>query len=359
MDQDQSIKLTPLPIDRTPRCEKCSARLDGKQGWCGRCGWYPTLEIFLELDPWDREPAPSEEAEKKEINKIEAWRKLVPIWGWELIGGIFIALAITLLARILLPSHGNYRFVWTIAQIVVSAVVLLCAHLGCYVFAAMENERLTPLDIIARPITIWMIVGIALPATFWRVALALWALAALCFSPLVGGLANRDLMDWGGQPARISLVKAIDAQAQKEAAGINSLQDAIEAAAKQADSFAPSDNATATPAQPLLLVDCLILGFDPAGDDDFNSLLLAADVNGKLRFVGTVSQGIPPELRVELNQRLRKLEQPNPFIPCRLPATWIKPVLTCRVAAKEMSNSNKLVRPVFKQMLNDISVSAP
>lgn len=355
MEPDQSIKLTPLPTDKTPRCEKCNARLDGKQGWCGRCGWYPTLEIFLELAPWDREPAPSEKAEKK-INKFEIWRKLVPLWGWKLVGGVVAILALSILARFLLPAHGSYRFIWTIAQMAIGAVVLAAAHLGCYLFAAMENERLSPLDIIARPITIWLTVGAALPTTFWRLALAAWGLAALSFSPLVGGLANRDLMDWGGRPARISLVKAIDAQADKQSGDINSLQDAIEAAAKQADSLSPSDNAASSTAQPLLLVDCLILGYEPAGEDDFQSLLLAADVNGKLRFVGTVSQGIPPEVRTELIQRLRKIVQPNPFIPCRLPATWIKPALTCRVAAKEMSDSHKLIRPVFKEMLNEVSV---
>ncbi len=50
-------------------------------------------------------------------------------------------------------------------------------------------------------------------------------------------------------------------------------------------------------------------------------------------------------MRAELNKRMKKLVQPNPFIPCGMSATWIKPMLTCRVTAKEWSESHKLVRP--------------
>ncbi len=216
-------------------------------------------------------------------------------------------------------------------------------------FASLENDRLTPLDIIARPITIWTTVGSSLPQTFWRVALAIWGLAAFQFAPMVGGFANRDLLDWGGHPAKISLVKAIDAQADKQS-GINGLQDAIQNAAKGADTYAPSSTTAK------ISVDCLILGFDPLGQNDFQSLVLAAEVDGKLRFVGSVSTGIKPEDHAELNKRMRKIVQANPFIPVGMSATWIKPMLTCRVTAKEWSESHKLVRPEFVEMLNDISV---
>ena len=32
---------------------------------------------------------------------------------------------------------------------------------------------------------------------------------------IVGGLADKDLMDWGGETAKVSLMKAITAQAQQ------------------------------------------------------------------------------------------------------------------------------------------------
>ena len=124
MGNQPSLTPTPLPSDKTPRCEKCNAKVDPKQGWCGRCGWYPRLEIFLELDPWDRDPSPSEEAEEKKVDKLEPWRKLIPVWGWKMIGGVVGLLILTLLARFLLPAHGNYRFVWTVGQMAIGGLVL-------------------------------------------------------------------------------------------------------------------------------------------------------------------------------------------------------------------------------------------
>jgi hypothetical protein len=229
-------------------------------------------------------------------------------------------------------------------------------YLSCYLFAMLENDRLTPLDIVLRPFSICAAVALNLPATFWRVGFSVWGLTILCSAFLIGGFANRDLWDWGGQPAKISLVKAISQQALSQTGEFGNLEDAIEAAAKKADSLSPGD-ANEAAKQPQILVDCLIFGYEPMGNDDFSSLLLAAaDAGGKLRFVGTVSQGISSEVRAELNKRMRKLEQPEPFIHSGVVGTWLKPTLTCRVAAKEISESHKLVHPVFQQMLNDISV---
>ena len=41
--------------------------------------------------------------------------------------------------------------------------------------------------------------------------------------------------------------------------------------------------------------------------NDFTSLVLATDVDGRLKYVGTVSRGFSTEVREELNQRLEKI----------------------------------------------------
>ncbi len=106
---------------------------------------------------------------------------------------------LSLLARFLLPAHGNYRFVWTVGQMVIGGLVLLWAHLELLCVCSLENDRLTPLDIIARPFTIWITVGSSLPATFWRVALAIWGLAAFQFRAL-GGRIRKSRSDGLGRP---------------------------------------------------------------------------------------------------------------------------------------------------------------
>jgi hypothetical protein len=94
-----------------PACEKCQTTLSGKQGWCRRCGWYPRLGTFVELDPWDREDLPQPEPK----SKLEVCKALIPKWGWMLIAGSVSILAASFVLRLILPP-GNVRFYWTIGQ---------------------------------------------------------------------------------------------------------------------------------------------------------------------------------------------------------------------------------------------------
>jgi ATP dependent DNA ligase C terminal region len=328
-------------------CEKCETTADGRQEWCRRCGWYPRLKRHVELDPWDREDV----APKSKPSHLEVWRKLVPVWAWKLAAGAAVIVVASVLARFLLPHHGPYRFRWTIAQLVVGDLVMLSGYIGAYLFAIMENDRLTLLDFVLKPVAIWGAVLREMPKTFWRAALGAWGLATVASAFIVGGLADKDLMDWGGETARFSLVKAITAQAQQMASnGEEGLENAI-------DDFAGNATANGQPValpKPRLSVDCLIVGFEPDGNRDFKSLILASEVDGKLTCVGIVSSGIPQELREELNQRMRKLERPEPFVQNHYVGVWLQPKLVCRVTAAEWSGGKRLVEPIFQQLLADI-----
>jgi hypothetical protein len=230
----------------------------------------------------------------------------------------------------------------------------MAGHLTAFLFAIMENDRLGFLDIILKPVAVWAPVFHALPATFWRVALGTWGMSAVLCSFIVGGLADKDLMDWGGTPAKVNLMKAIVDQAQ-QLAGDNQegLEDAIQDFAGKAGGVIDPDKAA--PAKPKLAVDCLIIGYEPNGENDFRSLLLASEINGKLNYVGSVEGGIPPEVRSELNRRMQKLQRPDPFVQTRMTGKWLQPVLVCRIGAKEWSSNKKLMQPAFIQMLNDVA----
>jgi hypothetical protein len=185
------------------------------------------------------------------------------------------------------------------------------------------------------------------------VAIGLWATTAVFGGLIVGGLEDRNLLDWGGTPARYNLTKAIADRAQELAADARddkSLEESIEDFAGKAAEKAPKPQAESHK----LSVDCLIVGFKPAGDNDFISLILATEVGGKLQIVGMVSDGIKPEMRAHLNKRMKELRQPNPFVPNRYDGKWIKPGLVCKVKAKNWSNQNRLIEPVFEEMLVDV-----
>jgi hypothetical protein len=332
-----------------PACEKCHTPLTGKQGWCRRCGWYPRLGTFVELDPWDREDLP----QPKPKSKLEACKTLIPKWGWMLIGGVVLILVASFVLRLILPRGNNIRFYWTLGQMGLGELIFWGAHLACFLFATMRNDRIQLLDILLKPLAIWATVIRELPSTFWHVATGLWAMTAVLGGFIVGGLADRDLLDWGGTPARYNLTKAIADRAQELAANAKTdktLEESIEDFAGKAAEKAPEHK----PDPLKLAVDCLIVGFKPAGDSDFISLILATEVGGKLKIVGTVSDGITPEMRTHLNKRMKELRQPNPFIPCRYEGKWIRPGLVCKVKAKKWSDDNRLIEPVFEEMLVDV-----
>ena len=332
-------------------CEKCETAIDGRQEWCHRCGWYPRLKRHVELDPWDREDAPGQTPR----SHLEVWRKLIPLWAWKLAGGVAVIVALSVLARVFLPHHGQYRFRWTIAQMVIGDLVMLSGYIGAYLFAIMENDRLTLIDFLLKPIAIWATVARELPKTFWRVALGSWGLTAMASAFIVGGLADKDLTDWGGETAKFNLVKAITAQAELLAQNGNDegLEKAIDDFAGPAGNPAANGEPVTLP-KPRVTADCLIVGFEPDGSRDFKSLILATEVDGKLACVGIVSAGIPPEVRDELNQRMRKLKRSEPFVPNHYIAEWVQPKLVCRVTATEWSSSKRLVAPKFEKLLADI-----
>ncbi len=330
-------------------CEKCSSPQSGKQGWCLRCGWHPRLRIHCELDPCDLEAASTQTP----VSKVDRIRRFTPPWACKLVAGIGVILAVSIIARIYLPHTGSARFTWTVAQLVIGETVLMAGHLTAYLFTIMENDRLTFLDIILKPIAVWSPVLHSLPATFWRVALGAWGMSAVLSSFIVGGLADKDLMDWGGKPAHVNLMKAITEQAQ-QLAGDN--QDGLENAIQDfAGNAAAKEPEKAPPPKPKIAIDCLIIGYEPDGENDFQSLILAAAVDGKLACVGTVNSGFTPEIRAQLIQRMRKLQRSEPFVPNRLSGKWLQPALACRVSAKQWSGNTKLVQPTFEELLDDIN----
>jgi bifunctional non-homologous end joining protein LigD len=73
---------------------------------------------------------------------------------------------------------------------------------------------------------------------------------------------------------------------------------------------------------------CAVIGYR-AGPDGVRDLLLAAMVDGKPAFVGTVDLGIRGGS--DLVKRLKLLRTPKPAVRCSLSARWVAPELCCTV----------------------------
>jgi DNA ligase D-like protein (predicted ligase) len=100
-------------------------------------------------------------------------------------------------------------------------------------------------------------------------------------------------------------------------------------------------------------IHCAIVGFLPAGADDFKSLILATITDGELRYAGKVGTGFPAALRKRLNQLLWSRLQPKPLVPCKIKGKWVEPGLYCRVSCMERTSGGEFRAPVFEELITE------
>lgn len=330
-----------------PHCEQPTFT-PGAQ-WCSACGFYPRLNIFVEPDPV---------VDPADARGSLPWYEEIPPWAWKLSAGLLVLAAIALGCRLATPDDGPLRMICALAMLGAGAVSVLVAHGLSYAHAVFADAQTGMFDLFTRPIRVWLPTIRDFPQTFNRVAAASWGLGGMFLAmAVIGGIPYSVLWDWGGEPPKQNLVKAITAQGIEAGEADGDLEGAIEDFASQA-AVTEGDDEEKEPTPPpnprKLAVDCVIVGYTPLGDDDFDSLVVATDVDGQLRIVALVSQGISPEVRAELNRRMRELPRARPFIETNISARWVQPKLLCRVRFREWSSTKRLRSPEFETQLNEL-----
>jgi hypothetical protein len=177
--------------------------------------------------------------------------------------------------------------------------------------------------------------------------MGLWGVTAALAALLFGGIAWQ--IDWGEQQAEWNLTKAIAAQKKRATGDVNDAVDQLNHnALVRAKQKAAAENRPFSD-------DCVILGFRPAGNSDFEELLLAMEVNGNLTYVGSINKGIPDSARSYLAERMQQLLCRDPFIPLELSGVrWITPNLAIRVKYERLENQKRLIRPAFVKLLPEL-----
>jgi bifunctional non-homologous end joining protein LigD len=98
-------------------------------------------------------------------------------------------------------------------------------------------------------------------------------------------------------------------------------------------------------------ITCAIIGFVPERDDDFKSLIIAAEEGGQLRCVGRVGGGIDAVMRRRLCELLYARLRSEPLIECSEDGLWVEPGLLCEVKFLEHTRAGGLRAPVFQALL--------
>ena len=103
--------------------------------------------------------------------------------------------------------------------------------------------------------------------------------------------------------------------------------------------------------KPVQVAHCAILGYEPDGERDFKSLIIATDLDGGLRCVGRVGSGLTAAAKRRLWDLLQGRRRAQPLIPAGMPGCWVEPGLYCSVSYLERTASGSLRAPVFLELI--------
>ena len=290
----------------------------------------------------------------------------MPRWAYILIGGEIFIFVSSVVVRLVTADGSIERSIWSVVQLVLGAILFLTMHVWAFGKAVML-ESFTPVDLLAHPLDIWGPSLRKLPQGAWKVWLAAWGLTAvICSIVIVGDLRYGALFeDWGfRQRAKPNLLQKItDAAKNSAEKGADNLKDAVNDLAEEAAKNVPNpdDLKKKVAEQPKQAIDCVIVGYIPATGSDgkgFKSLVLAAVRDNKLCYVGTVSEGFSDKFREDLGQRFAKLHREKSFVPTKMAAKWIQPIIACRVKFVDWNDNNHLLKPIFDEQLADLKFKA-
>ena len=340
-------KAPAAPAATETKCPGCgSTEPWGRTSWCPSCGYYPALGKKGDAPP---ETVPGTEP----AGPTNVWQ-VIPGWLWIFAGGVVVITALSIWAALTLGDDSAVRTLWTLAQALIGLMVFGIAHLSAYMLACTKTDKIGPFDYFMKPVEIWKPSIRQLPAGWNRVCLGGWSSFAIFAAfVFIGGIDINAVFekDWGFEKqAQANLLHAIVDEARKQKEGA---EENLEGAMNQ---FVGEGEPKEDKNKPLPAVECVVIGYVPTDDAEvFSAVVLASLVEGKLRYVGTVSSAeIPEEHRDVLRKRMPRLQQERPLVKSPVPANWLRPVLLCRVNYSEWSSQKQLKGAVFEKMLADL-----
>lgn len=345
------------------RCEKCEAPIKSDTVTiCRRCGWYPSLGRFVEIDQeWESyhdDPEPPEA--KAAPSHLEVWAKLLPRWAWLILGTMAGVVALSIVVRLVTPNGSSIRTGWSLSQLVIGFLAFAGMHVLNFLFAVGDDAETGALDLILRPLKLWIKAFRNMPARLWVANTAAAGLTASTMSIVViGGLPYERLWDWGfKQPPKQNLLGAIAEQAKKaKGDGADNLEDAVADFANSQNLDEQNGQPKTPPAPQKILreVDCVILGYRDDGKSRLTGLVLGTAHRGKLVFAAVVTPKPDDKESQDLLEELQSIRTGYPVLSSQMQAEWVQPVFACRVSCeKQDPQTGRLIGATWKELLGAV-----
>jgi hypothetical protein len=342
-----------------PRCEKCEAPLKSDVVTiCRKCGWYPSLGMFVEVDPnWETsDETDSVVAPAPQKSHLRVWLELLPRWSWLIIGTALAVVAESVAVRLATPTGSSIRTFWSLSQLILGIVTFIACHIFNFIVLAADDADFGVMDMLLKPLKLWIRAVHELPKRLWVSNTAANGIVAAVMSVLViGGIPYERFWDWGfDAPVKQELMGAVMDRVKEldKGDGADSLEDAIGDFAGTADGLTNG----ATPEKPREKADCVILGYQLDKDGRLSALVLGTTHLGRLVHAGSVAPKMSERELSELLQLLSSNRTSEPLIMVESDRTmWVKPKFTCRVSYTE-NKKGQLSEIEWVRMLGTIQV---
>ena len=342
-----------------PRCDKCQAPLtSGKVSVCRKCGWYPSLGLFVEIDPeWEIASDPeAPQAPREQKSHLQVWLHLIPRWGWIIIGSALAVVVESVFARF--ATEGSLRTKWSLGQLAIGELLMNGAHVLNFLSLTADDPDLGMMDLLLKPMKLWMRTCQKLPKRLSLVNAAVCGLVAVIMSlTVIGGIPYDRMWDWGfKQPPKQNLMAAVmDRAKEMDSKGADNLEDAIGDFAGKGDITGKTDQPAAPP-RPHKQADCVILGYQMGSKGQLTSLVLGTVHKSRLVYAGRVTPEMPENEMNELLTKLSKITTNQPFISIAVvEAIWVKPKFTCRVRFNKQEESGRIEAPEWDSLLGTMN----
>jgi hypothetical protein len=344
-----------------PTCEKCAAPLKcDAVTICGKCGWYANLGTFVEIDSqWEADEHQPTQAQQQPSH-LQVWLHLLPAWAWIVIASVTAVVVESIAVRVLTPAEiGGLRTRWALAQLGIGAFAFVGCHILNFLIRVSDDTDVGMLDVLLKPIKLWMRTARDLPARLWLINTAACGLAAAVLAIVViGALPYERLWDWGFKaPPKPNLMGAVIDRAKQldNGGGADNLEDAISDFAGSQD-LEPGGLPKALPDKARAKTDCVILGYQQDRDGRLYMLILGTVNRGELVYGGKVKPELSDDEAADLLEKLLAIKTHEPFVPVPgLSATWVEPDYACRVSYSEKSKSGRLQEVKWESMLGALN----
>ena len=301
-------------------CVKCGVGKDPDYPMCRSCGYYETLDTYVDVDSDDPDLMPGMQQSKF---KVPTWVYVVP-------GVQILLIAESLFVTFNLSSGNPIRMIWSIVQLALGFTTALVAQGRATFLSVMEDADSDMGDFVMKPFKVWGVIVSKLPDTsVWLGAVLSGVMAMILSLAVIQSIPFHKLFETDAPPPKApNLAKAIAEQAKEAEDPDMTMEEGLNEFAGQVPEEEDED---------LLRKheQGVIIGYYlPRGKKQISSVIVATAVKKKLEILGTISAGMDDETKAKLAEDLRKYRRDTPFVDSTLNANWVQPVYLCEVSYK-------------------------